>query len=287
MSVYDEIDNEQKAMKQADKDADQENTPPSTYGDLKDGENALRVLPLSPATLRYCREKGLKTSPFRHWYKHLYEIEVERGKTAWVAYACPHLTDSLGKGCEDCDEARELKASEYKRDRDRGYKLGAKHRVSFVAVDRDDPRVPKVYEISAPSGQRRKGNTVWEKIMANLKMTKISVDVYNPRAGNDLIITKEGKGLDTVYTVVADPTKTPLHKDESIGERWILQASNLYKTIRPPTMAEIEAIRRGEDPRKKEDRDEEPRRGGNDRGRSSGGRTAQAAVEQDEEDEWG
>lgn len=220
---------------------------------LEVGRNVVRFLPPAP---------GVK-SPFRVIYQHYLRPP---GASGVVVVTCPRMESK--KHCPICTEAERYKRSGNPADRDRAYELFPSRRVFTNVIDRKDPESgPKVLAF---------GKTVHESLIGIRKDEDAGGDFTSPVDGFDIIIEREGTGVqDTRYKVL------PARKQSPLGEMgWISQQHDLERIASVKGPEEIERIMSGEDDGKPAGKGggghQSPRSGGG--GSKAKGRTAQDDV---------
>ncbi len=221
---------------------------------LEVGKNRLRVLP-APAGQR---------SPFKVVRQHGVEVPGEQYP---VRFEC------LGKDCPACAEESRLSRTGNPKDRDRSYSMRAKPRIFCTAVDRkNEADGPKLWEF---------GKQIHEQLTKLLKNEDAGGDFTDPYDGFDVLVDREGTGMDTSYTVFPARQSTPLNDDEQLAAEWCETRPDVEKYARIMSIEEVKALLDGESPKEKAARESKkqlPARGGS----SSGGskrRTAQDDLE--------
>lgn len=196
---------------------------PSTFVKLEQGKNRLRVLPPVPG----------QSSPFKIVKQHSVEIPTEQ---------YPIRFECLGVGCPACLEEQRLSRTGNPRDRKRSDSLRPKPRVFAHAIQR---------------GREEEGVLVWEFGKSiHQQLTKILKDqdaggnFTHPYDGFDVIVDREGTGMDTEYTVLPARQATPLHEDEELAAEWCETRPDLDKFARLMSIDEVRDLLEGNAPQR-------------------------------------
>jgi hypothetical protein len=189
------------------------------YVKLAAGKNRLRMLPA---------EQGQK-SPMKIVKQHSIEVE---GKDFPVRFEC------LDKNCPACAEESRLSRTGNPHDRKRSNAMRAKTRVFAPVVVR---------------GQEEEGVKVWEfgpQIHEQLRKLRKNEDAggdfTNPYTGFDLIVDREGTGMDTSYQVFPSRQSSKLCDDEEQALAWCETRPNLEEYSKVLSIEEAAKIVRGE-----------------------------------------
>ena len=186
----------------------------SRFAKLVTGRNLVRVLPPLVSSGR--------KSPFLLTYQHILEIP---GITNPVSFNCPRVMAK--KPCPACAKMEELRATGQPADYNRAGKFFPKLRVYANVIMRAAPENgPQVLPF---------GKTIHEQLIAIRADTSEGGDFTDPTEdGFDIIIEKEGEGLNTKYKV------RPARSATELGDMsWIEQQANLEQYARVPTVEEI------------------------------------------------
>ena len=159
---------------------------------LKPGKNKLRFLPKLPG----------HGSPFQIVWQHFVE-----GPERPVVFPCPWRMDQ--SRCPVCDFGNKISRSNNPADRDAARKLWPSMRVFANAVDRsaqeDGPKI-----VAMPK-------TVYEALINIRRDEDAGGDFTDPKEGFDIIIEREGTGLNTRYRVATARTNSELENMDWIG----------------------------------------------------------------------
>ena len=162
---------------------------------LHSGENVLRFLP--------AMEPG--KSPFRVTALHYIKIA---DKT--IGFNCPKV--ELHEHCPACAKAAELGRSGNPTDREASKKMLPKLSVMANVIDRERPEAG-VQIYSFGYGVHEDLKTIKRSARAGGDFTRVGPD------GFDIVINKEGSGMQTTYTVQADRNCSPLAETpEEVGD---------------------------------------------------------------------
>jgi len=182
---------------------------------LQPGKNKIRFLPsLKPGE-----------SPFIIVNEHF--IDTPGGQK--VRFACPRLMEK--KPCPACQQADELKRTGNPLDRDKAWSFYPKMRVYANVYDRENPGNPRILAF---------GKTIWEGLKRIRRDRDEGGDFTNPMAdGFDIVITREGTGLQTKYAVSSSRSDSALADDTSEIDRIIQAQYDLEKYSRVLTLDEV------------------------------------------------
>ena len=182
---------------------------------LQPGKNKLRFLPP--------KEPG--QSPFIMVNEHF--LETPGGQK--VRFACPRLMEK--KPCPACQQADDLKRTGNPLDRDKAWSFYPKLRVYANVYDRENPGNPRILAF---------GKTIWEGLKRIRKDRDEGGDFTNPMAdGFDIVITREGTGLQTKYAVSSSRSDSALSDDEMEIDRIIQAQYDLSKYSKVLTLDEV------------------------------------------------
>ena len=182
---------------------------------LQPGKNKLRFLP----------PKTPGQSPFIMVNEHF--LETPGGQK--VRFACPRLMEK--KPCPACQQADDLKRTGNPLDRDKAWSFYPKLRVYANVYDRENPGNPRILAF---------GKTIWEGLKRIRKDRDEGGDFTNPMAdGFDIVITREGTGLQTKYAVSSSRSDSALSDDEMEIDRIIQAQYDLSKYSKVLTLDEV------------------------------------------------
>ena len=181
----------------------------------QEGKNRVRFLP----------PKAAGQSPFVMVNEHF--IETPGGQK--VRFACPRLMEK--KPCPACQQADELKRSGNPIDRDKAWSLYPKLRVYANVYDRENPGNPRILAF---------GKTVWNGLKRIRRDRDEGGDFTNPMAdGFDVIINREGTGLQTKYSVSTSRSDSALAETDEEIDRIIQAQYDLEKYAKVLTLDEV------------------------------------------------
>jgi len=153
--------------------------------ELKQGDNLVRFL--SDDEGNFYHESGY------HY--------VMQGKDK-VAVVCNQLNSN--EDCYLCDVTKSLYKTKDKADKELAKNIGARPRVFFNILDREDGNKLKV--LSA-------GNMIFKELLKYFADEDWG-DLTDTVSGHDVVINKNGEGLDTEYTVMPKPKATKVGSEE-------------------------------------------------------------------------
>ncbi len=155
----------------ADYNKKEEDSNEKPYLVLKNGDTALRIMPIPEAWGSYFREEGKNPTPFLILWKHFYQNPNKPGE--WVVHAC--ASKMKGQPCPSCDLAAELRQRGYNGDRRAAAmarEMEPKHRFLCNVLERREHGGGKVkmWDGSYPYDVF-KGKSLYEKVMALITST--------------------------------------------------------------------------------------------------------------------
>lgn len=182
------------------------------------GENVIRFLP-GPAP---------GVSPFRVTSMHY--IKVIPGLDKLLVFACPR--GELKQPCPACAKAVELGRSPNPNDRDMARKLQAALRVHSNILDRNNPGAgPQLYTF---------GVTIWRQLQNIRNSPRSGGDFTDPGPkGFDIVLHKEGDGMESKYMVSAARDATPLAEDDDQLDNLMGMAHDLEAEVSPVVPEEL------------------------------------------------
>lgn len=149
---------------------------------------------------------------------------------------CPKTFNSKNK-CPICEHVEELQQSKSKADKDLANSIRAKRAIYVNVINRDDDdESPKVLRI---------GVTILKGILELICDADYG-DITDPETGRDITITKNGKGLNTTYTVMPKP-KDSLVSEEQTPEEIEEEMTDLDSLFVEKSYDEIYSILNDED----------------------------------------
>lgn len=194
---------------------------PSSFIKLEVGKNRLRVLPPPPG----------QNTPFKIVKQHAIEVPGEQ---------YPIRFECLGGKCPACLEEQRLSRTGNPRDRERSFQLRSKPRVFAAAIDRRSPSDgPKVWEF---------GKKIHEQLTKLLKNEDAGGNFTHPYNGFDVVVERDGTGMDTTYTVFPARQSTPLNEDEELAATWCENRPDLDKYARLMSIEDVKLLLAGEAP---------------------------------------
>jgi len=241
---------QQKAAEEAARAAAMGNFGPMPFLKLKSGKNRIRVMP--PWT-----DEGKNAY---QWWREVWTHwgvgpDDENKKTV----ACPKKTpqlDGAATDCPVCDEVERLRATGDPADLEEAKALRARMRVFVNAIDLDDPEwtqenidemigagveEDRLPEVGDPKIQVLGfGSMIFKEL---LDYYNDEIDMTDLEEGYNVIITKEGKDLNTKYRVRLEKnvSQAPVPDDDP-------KLHNLDMVQQVKSAAEITAIMEGVDP---------------------------------------
>jgi len=214
----------------------------------KPGKNTIRVMP--PWTGEGNNANQFWREVWIHWGVG---PDDENKKNV----SCPRKTPpEQDVCCPVCDEVDRLKATGDPADLELAKQMKARLRIYSNVIDLKDPvwtqdaideligggtEEDKLPEVGAPKIQVFSyGSTIWKAL---LDLATDDVDFTDLEEGHDVLITKEGKGINTKYRLRLDTkaSKAPFEGDEPT-------LHNLDNLMQVKSEAEIRAILEGLDP---------------------------------------
>lgn len=235
-----------KAAAEAAKAASRGN-PSRRYWSPEQGKNRIRIMP--PWT-----DKGPNSYQFwRELYVH-WNVGPDEENT--VHLPCPKLSQDGPKGpCPVCEEAEQHKKSSDPADVELAKQMRAKQRAYSNIIDLDDPIWKKedIEELVAGGADKdslpKVGAPKVQVFSYGPKIMKQLLDFYTEEidftdleSGYDVIITREGTGLQTDYRVILNPkqSKAPVKTEPTLFDLDQLMA------FKEPS--EMRALMEGVDP---------------------------------------
>lgn len=198
--------------------------------ELQDGDNLVRFL--SDEDGNFYHETGY------HY--------IKQGKDK-VAVICNRLNS--GDECYLCDVVSELYKSKDKNDKELAKEIGAKPRIFFNILDREDDNKVKILGA---------GNMIFKDLLKYFADEDWG-DLTDPKTGHDVVINKTGEKMDTVYTVMPKPKPTKMGVDDvelhdlaEIAEGSVFTNDEQERILDGTPLDDILAARKGGD--KKEDK---------------------------------
>jgi len=237
----------QKAAEEAARAAAMGNFGPMPFLKLKSGKNRVRVMP--PWT-----DEGVNA--FQWWREVWTHWGIGPDDDNKKTLACPKKTPPGGGECPVCDEVERLRATGDPADLELAKSMRARMRLFVNAIDLEDP------EWTQENVDEMIGGGVEENRLPDVGAPKIQVfgfgsmifkellDYYNDEIdmtdleeGYNVIITKEGKDLNTKYRVRLEKntSEAPVPDDDPT-------LHNLDMVQQVKSAAEIIAIMEGVDP---------------------------------------
>lgn len=195
----------------------------SNYMKLEAGENLVRFLP--PA------EPG--QAPYTKVYQHF----INRGPADRpIVFNCPKRMN--GGHCPACAKADALIATGNKADKEEAMKLYPKLRVFYNVINRHDEEAgPQVLGV---------GKKIHEELMGLRANARAGGDFFHPIEGFDVVIEKEGTGLNTKYTVNAVRNSSQLTDKLETAQDWIDNQDDHKQQAYVPSLEEVKAKLLGE-----------------------------------------
>ena len=182
---------------------------------LVPGKNKIRFLPP--------KEPG--ESPFVLVNEHF--LETPGGQK--VRFACPRMMEK--KPCPACQQADDLKRTGNPLDRDKAWSFYPKLRVYANVYDRENPGNPRILAF---------GKTIWEGLTRIRRDRDEGGDFTNPMSdGFDIVITREGTGLQTRYAVSSSRSDSALADSEAEMDRIIQSQYDLNKYSKVLSLDEV------------------------------------------------
>ncbi len=193
----------------------------SVFLKLKEGKNRLRVLP--PKFI-----PGIKQSPFYVTWQHRIEVT---GRQYGESVLCLAMQK---KNCPVCLRATQLLRNATDVDTKTAKGIEARLNVYANVIDRSEPeRGPLVYQF---------GKGVWGKLEA-FNAGDMQVKHWHPVSGADLIITREGSGLNTRYpNAMPMRQNTPLADNDAQAQEWINTQTDLSSLVLPRSYDELAGL---------------------------------------------
>lgn len=151
------------------------------WDSLKDGRNVRRILFPKGDSTKFCVDA---------------QFHFGLGAEGKGSVAC---LKNWNKRCPICEEVEQLQHSRSKDDQELAKRLRATQRIFINVIDRDgEDEKPKILAI---------GRTIYRQIL-DLIIDPDYADITDPDHGHDVTIIREGKGLQTKYTVNPKPKET-------------------------------------------------------------------------------
>jgi len=161
---------------------------------------------------------------------HQHVINVP-GSTNPLSFNCPRMMAK--KPCPACAKVDQLRATGNAADYDAAGELLPKVRVYANIIDRKNPeKGPQVFAY---------GKTVHKELVALRADEDSGGDFMHPIDGFDVIVVREGQGLQTKYVVRRIPTNSPLAPDTETMNAWIEGGADLEAFAAVPSVEEIKA----------------------------------------------
>jgi hypothetical protein len=135
------------------------------------------------------------------------------------------------KTCPACQQADELKRTGNPLDRDKAWSFYPKMRVYANVYDRENPGNPRILAF---------GKTIWDGLKRIRRDRDEGGDYTNPmNDGFDIVITREGQGMQTKYAVSSSRSDSPLAEDATEVDRIIQAQWDLSKYASVLTLDEV------------------------------------------------
>jgi len=131
---------------------------------------------------------------------------------------CPNFTSEKELDCPVCEIVKELNQASDKASKKLASQLGVRRSWWMNVIDRNNEGVGPL--IFTP------GVTVFNSIISYISDPDYG-DITDLHEGTDLIIERDGQGLDTTYEVKAKRKESPLSDDDNQMDDWLDSASNL------------------------------------------------------------
>jgi len=168
----------------------------------KQGRNVIRILPAVKEMEYFFQEVG----------KH--NMSPDGKKRVY----CPNFTSGGLLPCPVCEIIADLKTSGDKASVEMAKSLGNRRMFWMNIIDRENPAAgPLIYT---------PGVLVFGDLSAYVHDPDYG-DIYDPEDGIDMVITREGSGMQTEYNVKARKNSSPLSEDQVEMERWLDAALDL------------------------------------------------------------
>jgi hypothetical protein len=185
-----------------------------------EGENVVRLLPSPAAAGR---------APMRTTNQHFVK-NVPGLPNKVFSFACPRT--ELRQPCLVCAKVEALTRSNNPLDKKLAEDIAAKPITYVNLIDRN----------AEDLGPRTIGLTGGQ--LKQLKAIRINPrlggDFFNPNDdGFDLIVLREGSGLQTKYTIAADRNRSPLSRDVDQINDWIENQPDLESVVKPIIAEEL------------------------------------------------
>lgn len=189
----------------------------NAFMELLPGENVLRFLPPPIG----------KNSPFRMTAMHY--IEPPPGIEKKMVFACPR--HELREACPACEHAARL-SSGNAAERRAASEFQPKFRAYANVLDRNNPEAGvKVLGF---------GKMIYNDLRSIRRNPRTGGDYTNPtETGFDIIITREGTGMNTQYAASADRNNTPLAESDEELMSILAQAHDLEQFVNPEVPEEL------------------------------------------------
>lgn len=186
----------------------------------KQGRNIIRIMPPVREMEYYFQEVG-KHSMSPDGKKRVY---------------CPSFTSGGQLPCPVCEIIKDLRDAGDKASAEMAKSLGNRRMFWMNVIDRENPAAgPLIYT---------PGVMVFGDVTAYILDPDYG-DIYDVEDGIDMVITREGSGINTEYNVKARKNASPLSEDPDEIEKWLDAALDLSYTVVDDDPENDKALSRG------------------------------------------
>jgi len=198
----------------------------STFLEVPEGDTAVRFVPSRVGA-------GAPMRAFKqHWVRDM------PGLDRVISFACP-LAEGVGQ-CPVCDLAAKLLASNNATDRKRGQSLQARLTIMTWVVDRGAVEMDDTLHGLRLYSYGKGVKAQLDNIRRN---PRSGGDYYSPEpSGFDIVISREGTGLATKYTLLPDRSPSPLGPTPEESQWYISNAPSLETYVNCSIPEELEVL---------------------------------------------
>ncbi len=193
---------------------------------------AIMELQEGPNIVRFIPSNRPEVTPMRSTGMHF--VDAIPGLDQTLVFACPK--QELQQPCPVCLHVEELRRSANPVDRARADRVAVKLRVYANVVDRSAPPDDPQHGLRVLGF----GKSVLEQLKTIRRNSKMGGDFFQPDPrGFDIVIVKEGEGMQTRYKVIPVRENAPLDADIAMTQALIDNQYDLNQYVNPQVPEEI------------------------------------------------
>lgn len=142
-------------------------------------------------------------------YISLYSKALKKGTTSPRSFGIP---------CPVMDALQRIYNEGEKEDRDAASEFIRRETLYWIAViDREDEGTPDNPNVRILQGKK----TVYQQVVDWMLDQDVGEDITDPKEGRDIVVRKEGAGLETEWTVVKNNDRSPISEDPEMARAWV------------------------------------------------------------------